>query len=271
MPEKLGAFASHQVSRSYTSGATRIRRTARRSLTDSPSLSRSTSKIASILTTSKGRDEGRFCAPGSDIGEHEELALTMQPAGGLHDRSLDDNLLHRAVKAGVGIGREDSRISAEMAFEVRRSGRANKYRSRGITAPRTSCNIGSTVDSCVSIAWPAPAPLYRRRARGCRRSRGHGASLQRRAVEALLRMSVWPVVSHTLDAGRSRIYRVSSASAKRPQALALTLRRSIRPWRRTPSTAGSKASIATRRICELATRRPACPRARACTPTGATI
>jgi hypothetical protein len=141
MPEKLGAFASHQVSRSYTSGATRIRRTARRSLTDSPSLSRSTSKIASILTTSKGRDEGRFCAPGSDIGEHEELALTMQPAGGLHDRSLDDNLLHRAVKAGVGIGREDSRISAEMAFEVSRSGRANKYRSRGITAPRTSCNM----------------------------------------------------------------------------------------------------------------------------------
>src|SRR6266849_8831279 len=117
--ESFMRSARIQASNSATKGATRLCRAARRLTADSPLISRSTSKTASISLyrfERQRREHGQLAARlGGDIGEHEELAPAVRPAGGFGDGLRFAAGLVEPLEAGIGIGLQDSRIAGEMA------------------------------------------------------------------------------------------------------------------------------------------------------------
>ena len=65
------------------------------------------------------RDDGKLAAClGGDVGEHEERASCMRPAGGLSDRPSLAARLVQSVETGVAVGLQDAAIAVQVTLDV---------------------------------------------------------------------------------------------------------------------------------------------------------
>jgi len=154
------------------------------------------------------RDDGERAARlGGDVGEHEELAPCMRPAGCLGDRTSLAIRLVEPVEAGIAIGLQDAAIAVQVTLGMFVGAVARVEEHGGWRIAAAERTIVAHIDPRAAQSpfapWRAPAPESRRHARARRRARAHGSG--RTAAAA---------AQHNRPPGR----RASTGSARRPRA-----------------------------------------------------